>query len=77
MNTTIGFSIKPAEADRRFVLQDAGWDGYQVLPALSADQGVRPTCDRRKIELMSSLWNHERYKAGRLTGDWKPLNVIL
>ncbi|MEO6811974.1 MAG: Uma2 family endonuclease [Isosphaeraceae bacterium] len=62
MSTAIGFPVKPAEGERRFVLQGVGWDGYQALLALVADQGVRLTYDRGKIELMSPLWIHERYK---------------
>jgi Uma2 family endonuclease len=62
MTTTLGSRTRPVEGERRFVLPDVGWDGYQTLLALVADRGVRLTYDRGDLELMSPLLIHERYK---------------
>lgn len=48
--------------ERRFVLYNVGWEGYQTLLELLSDHGVRITYDRGDVELMSPLYIHEHFK---------------
>lgn len=54
--------VRPTEGERRFVLYNMGWKGYQALLDLFGDDGPRMTYDRGTVELMSPLIVHERYK---------------
>jgi Uma2 family endonuclease len=66
MATTTETRVKPAEGEKRFVLYNVGWEGYQTLLDLVGDRGVRLTYDRGNVELMSPLIMHERF--GNLLG---------
>jgi Uma2 family endonuclease len=50
------------EGERRFLLYDVGWGGYQSLLKLVGGRGIRLTYDRGNVELMSPLIIHERFK---------------
>ncbi|HEX8203001.1 MAG TPA: hypothetical protein VF590_21170, partial [Isosphaeraceae bacterium] len=54
--------VRPVEGERRFVLYNVGWEGYQTLLELLDEHNVRLTYDRGNVELMSPLLVHERYK---------------
>jgi Uma2 family endonuclease len=54
--------VRPAEGERRFVIYNVGWGGYQTLLKLLGDHGPRLTYDRGNVELMSPLIIHERFK---------------
>jgi Uma2 family endonuclease len=52
-----------AEGERRFIIRDIGWQGYQTLLNLIGDRPVRVTYDRGDVELMSPQSRHERNKS--------------
>jgi Uma2 family endonuclease len=54
--------VRPVEGERRFVIYNIGWEGYQTLWELLDRHHIRLTYDRGNVELMSPLWVHERYK---------------
>jgi Uma2 family endonuclease len=62
MATTVETGVRPAEGERRFVIHNVGWEGYQTLLGLTGRRPVRLTYDRGNIELMSPLNLHELYK---------------
>lgn len=53
--------VKTVEGERRFVLHDVGWEGYQTLLKMIADRPIRLTYDRGSVELMAPLLVHEHY----------------
>jgi Uma2 family endonuclease len=63
MATTTDPAVKAAlEGERRFMLWDVGWTGYETMLALVGDGHVRLTYDRGDLELMSPSQSHERFK---------------
>ena len=68
MATVVETEIVPGEGERRVVIRNVGWQGYEALLKLVGDQPVRLTYDRGDVELMSPLFKHERSKS-RL-GAW-------
>src|SRR5919107_1618405 len=62
MATTVEARVKATEGERRLVIHNVGWEGYQTLLKLVGDHGPRLTYDRGNVELMSPLIIHERYK---------------
>ena len=48
--------------ERRFVLYNVGWSGYQTLLTLFENGGPRLTYDRGNVELMAPMLRHERPK---------------
>jgi Uma2 family endonuclease len=52
-----------AHGERRIVIRDVGWEGYETLLKLIGDQPVRVTYDRGDVELMAPLARHERNKS--------------
>lgn len=54
--------VKNVEGERRFVLHEVGWEGYQALLKMVGDRSTRLTYDGGSVELMSPLNIHERYK---------------
>jgi len=63
MASAVETAIVPAEGERRVVIRDVGWQGYQTLLKLVGDQPVRLTYNRGDVELMSPLSRHERNKS--------------
>ena len=57
---TVETEARVAPGERRVVIRDVGWQGYQTLLNLVGDQPVRITYDRGDVELMSPLLKHER-----------------
>ena len=51
-----------AEGERRFILYNVGWQGYQTLLRLFEENGPRLTYDRGNVELMAPVILHERPK---------------
>ena len=45
------------------LIRGVGWQGYQALLTMVADQPVRITYDRGDVELMSLLYKHKRNKS--------------
>jgi Uma2 family endonuclease len=56
------------DTDRRFVLYDVGWQGYEAMLQIVGDRPIRLTYDRGNLELMSPSPKHEKSKGllGRL-----------
>jgi Uma2 family endonuclease len=54
--------VGKVEGERRFVIYDVGWEGYQTLLGLVGDRPIRLTYDRGNVELMSPLLVPERYR---------------
>ena len=54
--------VKSVEGERRFVLHEIGWEGYQALLKMVGDRSTRLTYDGGNVELMSPLNIHERYR---------------
>jgi Uma2 family endonuclease len=54
--------VKSIEGERRFVIYNLGWQGYQTLLKLFGDDGPRMNYDRGNVELMSPHIIHERIK---------------
>src|SRR5947209_19541701 len=52
-------STKPEVGERRFVIYNIGWQGYQALRKILGDHGPRLTYARGSVELMSPLLPHE------------------
>jgi Uma2 family endonuclease len=54
--------------ERRFVIYNVGWEGYQNLLKIVGDHGPRLTYSRGSVELMSPLIPHEGYsrRLGRI-----------
>ncbi|HMB04478.1 MAG TPA: Uma2 family endonuclease [Isosphaeraceae bacterium] len=50
------------DTDRRFVLDNLGWQGYETMLQLVGDRPIRLTYDRGKLELMSPSPEHEKSK---------------
>ena len=53
---------KPLKNAQRFVIHDIGWEDYETLCRMFADHGPRMTYDKGKVEFMSPLSLHERYR---------------
>jgi Uma2 family endonuclease len=61
--TVLESAVLPAEGERRFLIRDVGWQGYQDLLRMVGDRPIRLTYDRGDVELMSPLFKHEREKS--------------
>jgi Uma2 family endonuclease len=61
-------STGPEVGERRFVIYNLGWQGYQALRKILGDRGPRLTYARGSVELMSPLLPHEGYskRLGRM-----------
>lgn len=71
MATVIEPRTQPAEAERRFLLTDVGWDGYEAILKIVGDRPIRITYDRGDLEFFMPGRPHERYKhlLGRMIVD--------
>ena len=54
--------IEPEVGERRFVIHNLNWDGYETLLRLFGDDGPRMNYTKGSVELMSPLIPHERPK---------------
>jgi Uma2 family endonuclease len=62
MATITETKARTLESERRFVLHDVGWDGYEAMLKIVGDRrSVRLTYDRGDLELMSPSLDHEDY----------------
>jgi Uma2 family endonuclease len=57
---------RPLEPERRFVLRNVGWSGYEALLKMIGDGHTRVTYDRGDVELMAPSEAHDDY--ARLIG---------
>jgi Uma2 family endonuclease len=48
--------------EKRFLITNVGWDGYEALLRIVGDRPIRITYDRGDVELMSPSIDHEKYK---------------
>jgi Uma2 family endonuclease len=53
----------PTEGERRLLIRQVGWRGYETLLGMVGGQPVRLTYDRGDVELMSPLFKHERSRS--------------
>ena len=60
MTSRVRSADVPADGERRVLIREVGWQGYQALLSMIANQPVRLTYDRGDVELMSPLLKHER-----------------
>ncbi|MBV8130176.1 MAG: Uma2 family endonuclease [Planctomycetaceae bacterium] len=63
MATVVETAVTPASGELRVLIRGVGWQGYQTLLSMVADQPVRLTYDRGDVELMSPLYKHERNRS--------------
>ena len=63
MATVVETAATPALPEQRVLIRGVGWQGYQALLCMVADQPVRLTYDRGDVELMSPLYKHERNRS--------------
>lgn len=63
MATVVETATAPAVGEPRVLIRGVGWQGYQALLSMVADQPVRLTYDRGDVELMSPLYKHERNRS--------------
>src|SRR4051794_4939090 len=62
MATTVESETRALEPQRRVLLPNVGWEGYEGLLKIVGDRcSVRITYDRGDVELMSPSLNHEDY----------------
>jgi Uma2 family endonuclease len=63
MAPAVSRRIRLTDGERRFVLDDVGWQGYETLLNLVGNRPIRLTYDRGNVELLSPLLVHERYRS--------------
>lgn len=62
MATATRDRTRQLEPEKRFVLRNLGWEGYETMLGLVADRGIRMTYNRGDLELMAPSLDHERFK---------------
>ncbi len=60
MSIATALRAQDAYGERRFLLYNVGWKGYEKLLEIFENGGPRITYDRGTVELMSPLLHHER-----------------
>ena len=63
MATLPSLAIDGDSCEKRFVIRQIGWSGYEALlrDVLNDRRSIRVTYDRGDVELMSPHFSHERY----------------
>jgi hypothetical protein len=53
----------PILSEQRVLIRGVGWQGYQALLSMVADQPIRLAYDRGDVEIISPLYEHERNRS--------------
>src|SRR5262245_53266207 len=54
--------VETAPGEKRFLLKNVGWEGYETLLGLVGDRGIRITAAEGDLELMAPSFYHEQDK---------------
>ncbi len=62
MATALETAARTGAGEQRVLIRGVGWQGYQALMEMVAEQPLRLTYDQGDLELMSPLFKHERHR---------------